>query len=121
MRASSSWFDEGLRNNDAGNLLLTQAVTGALEQELEIGRLRATLERIAGWELVVTRPAHATPFSFPLMVERFREEVATEKLGERIARLLLELEEAAESEVSVEVTGGAAKAPKGTQKRKSPS
>ena len=121
VQASSSLFYEVFRKHDAGNLLLTQAQTEALEQELEIGRLRATLERIAGWELVVTRPAHATPFSFPLMVERFREEVTTEKLGERIARLLLELEEAAESEVSVEVTGGAAKAPKGTQKRKSPS
>ncbi len=100
VQASASLFYEVFRRHDAGNLLLTQAETEALEQELEIGRLRATLERIAKWELVVTRPAHATPFSFPLMVERFREEVTTEKLGERIARLLSELEAAADDETA---------------------
>ena len=96
VQASSSLFYEVFRKHDAGNLLLTQADAEALEQELEIGRLRATLERMAQWELVIARPAHATPFSFPLMVERFREEVTTEKLGERIARMLAELEAAAE-------------------------
>jgi ATP-dependent Lhr-like helicase len=94
-QATSSLFYEVFRKHDAGNLLLTQAETEALEQELEIGRLRATLERVADWELCVTRPGHATPFSFPLMVERFREEVTTEKLAERIARMLGELEAAA--------------------------
>ncbi len=98
VQASSSLFYEVFRKHDAGNLLLTQAETEALEQELEIGRLRATLERMARWELVITRPARATPFSFPLMVERFREEVTTEKLGERIARLLGELEAAADGD-----------------------
>jgi ATP-dependent Lhr-like helicase len=96
VQASSSLFYEVFRRHDAGNLLLVQAEREALEQELEIGRLRATLERIATWKLVVTRPPHATPFSFPLMVERFREEVTTEKLGQRIERMLAELEAAAD-------------------------
>jgi Lhr-like helicase len=95
VQASSSLFYEVFRKHDAGNLLLTQAETEALEQELEIGRLRETLERIATWELCITRPEHATPFSFPLMVERFREEVTTEKLNQRIERMLAELEAAA--------------------------
>ena len=97
-QATSSLFYEVFRQHDAGNLLLTQAEAEALEQELEIGRLRTTLERVAEWELTITRPGHATPFSFPLMVERFREEVTTEKLAERIARMLAELEAAAEDE-----------------------
>ncbi|MEO8937317.1 MAG: ligase-associated DNA damage response DEXH box helicase [Burkholderiaceae bacterium] len=95
VQASSSLFYEVFRKHDAGNLLLTQAETEALEQELDIGRLRGTLERVATWDLCITRPAHATPFSFPLMIERFREEVSTEKLAERIARMLAELEAAA--------------------------
>jgi ATP-dependent Lhr-like helicase len=98
VQASSSLFYEVFRKHDAGNLLLTQAESEALEQELEIGRLRATLERIATWELCITRPGHATPFSFPLMVERFREEVTTEQLNQRIARMLAELEAAAAEE-----------------------
>jgi ATP-dependent helicase Lhr and Lhr-like helicase len=98
VQATSSLFYEVFRKHDAGNLLLTQAESEALEQELEIGRLRSTLERIATCELCITHPAHATPFSFPLMVERFREEVTTERLGERIARMLAELEAVASEE-----------------------
>jgi ATP-dependent Lhr-like helicase len=37
----------------------------------------------------------ATPFAFPLMVERFREKVTTEKLSDRVARMVRELEKAA--------------------------
>jgi len=102
VQASASLFYEVFRKHDAGNLLLTQAETEALEQELEIGRLRATLERIATWELCITRPGHATPFSFPLMVERFREEVTTEQLATRIQRLLTELEAVATAEGEVD-------------------
>ena len=100
VQASSSLFYEVFRKHDANNLLLTQAQQEALEQELEIGRLRDTLERVATWDIVITRPGHATPFSFPLMVERFREEVTTEKLNDRIARMLGELEAAANEEVA---------------------
>ena len=96
VQASSSLFYEVFRKHEPGNLLLSQAETEALEQELEIGRLRSTLERMATWRRVVVRPKRPTPFSFPLMVERFREEVTTEKLGERIKRMLAELEAAAE-------------------------
>ena len=95
VQASASLFYEVFKQHDAGNLLLTQAETEALEQELDIGRLRATLERVADWDLCVMHPGNATPFSFPLMVERFREEVSTEKLAERIARMLADLEAAA--------------------------
>ena len=119
VQASSSLFYEVFRKHDAGNLLLSQAETEALEQELEIGRLRATLERMAQWELVITRPAHATPFSFPLMVERFREEVTTEKLGERIARMLAELEAAAEDTLPENVSKSSARRANKTRVTKS--
>lgn len=107
IQATSGLFYEVFRQHDAGNLLLTQAETEALEQELEIGRLRETLERIATWELCITHPGHATPFSFPLMIERFREEVTTEKLNERIARMLKELDAAAD-EIAKEADDGKA-------------
>ncbi len=97
IQATSSLFYEVFRKHDQGNLLLSQAEREALEQELEIGRLRATLERIATWDLCITHPPHSTPFSFPLMIERFREEVTTEQLNQRIARLLVELEGAADA------------------------
>jgi ATP-dependent Lhr-like helicase len=36
-----------------------------------------------------------TPFAFPLMVERLREQVTTEKLSARIERMVAEVERAA--------------------------
>jgi ATP-dependent Lhr-like helicase len=35
---------------------------------------------------------HPSPMSLPLMVERFREELTTEKLSARLDRLLREIE-----------------------------
>jgi ATP-dependent helicase Lhr and Lhr-like helicase len=81
---------------DAGNLLLTQSENEVLEQELELKRLREALKRMHTWQRVITRPPRFTPFSFALIVERFREQVTTEKLADRVQRMLAELEAAAE-------------------------
>ncbi len=95
LQASASLFFEVFRKHDAGNLLLTQAQTEVLEQELELQRLRETLEELRGRSLQVCSITRATPFGFPLMVERFREKLSTEKLSDRVARMLQELEKAA--------------------------
>jgi ATP-dependent Lhr-like helicase len=95
VQASSSLFFEVFRKHDRGNLLFGQAETEALEQELEIRRLRATLGAMRRRRLVFTRPRRFTPFAFPLMVERLREAVSTEKLADRVQRLVAELESAA--------------------------
>ncbi|HEY4317585.1 MAG TPA: ligase-associated DNA damage response DEXH box helicase [Herbaspirillum sp.] len=95
LQASSSLFFEVFRKHDRGNLLLTQAQTEVLEQELELGRLRDCLLALRTRRLDVHRIGRATPFGFPLMVERFREKLSTEKLSDRVARMLRELEKAA--------------------------
>src|SRR5207237_4058244 len=46
LQASSGLFFEVFRKYDKGNLLLSQAEQEVLSQELELSRLRATLERI---------------------------------------------------------------------------
>lgn len=95
IQASSSLFFEVFRKHDAGNLLLTQAQREVLEQELELNRLRATLEELQGRAVSFHETKRATPFGFALMVERFREKLSTEKLSDRVARVLRELEKAA--------------------------
>jgi ATP-dependent Lhr-like helicase len=95
IQASSSLFFEVFRKHDAGNLLLTQAQREVLEQELELTRLRDTLGELHGRALAFCDVARATPFGFALMVERFREKLTTEKLSDRVARMLRELEKAA--------------------------
>ncbi|SFC97505.1 ligase-associated DNA damage response DEXH box helicase [Massilia yuzhufengensis] len=95
LQASSSLFFEVFRKHDAGNLLLTQAQREVLEQELELTRLRETLDELHGRRVAFREVRRATPFGFALMVERFREKVSTEKLSDRVARMVRELEKAA--------------------------
>ncbi|GAB3460571.1 ligase-associated DNA damage response DEXH box helicase [Massilia terrae] len=95
LQASSSLFFEVFSKHDAGNLLLTQAQREVLEQELELGRLRDTLDELHARRVALREVRRATPFAFPLMVERFREKVSTEKLSDRVARMVRELEKAA--------------------------
>jgi ATP-dependent Lhr-like helicase len=88
VQASSSLFWEVFRKYDAGNRLLTQAEGEVLAQELEIERLRATLKRMAAQRAELVDLAVPSPFALPLMVERFREELSTEKLADRLQRIL---------------------------------
>ncbi|WP_426190689.1 ligase-associated DNA damage response DEXH box helicase [Massilia sp. DWR3-1-1] len=95
IQASSSLFFEVFRKHDAANLLLLQARREVMEQELELTRLRATLGMLHGRRLALCEIRRATPFGFALMVERLREKVSTEKLSDRVARMVRELEKAA--------------------------
>jgi ATP-dependent Lhr-like helicase len=96
LQASSSLFYEVFAQYDAGNLLLGQAQTEVLSQELEIARLGATLERMRGQVVQQVDLAVPSPFALPLMVERFREKLTTEKLNDRLARMLKDMERAAD-------------------------
>lgn len=95
LQASSSLFYEVFRKYDAGNKLLAQAEREVLEQELELERLRQALARMREQKVHYRLLSRPTPFAFPLMVERFREQVTTEHLGARIERMLADLERAA--------------------------
>ena len=95
LQASSSLFYEVFRKYDPSNRLLLQSEQELLAQELEIGRLRNSLERMEAQQLVLKVLVRPTPFSFPLMVERFREQLSSESVAERIARMVQQLEKEA--------------------------
>ncbi len=95
LQASSSLFYEVFCKYDPTNRLLRQAEQELLAHELEIGRLQASLVRMAAQRRVVQQLERPTPFSFPLIVERFREQLSNEKLADRIARMVAQLEQAA--------------------------
>ncbi len=92
LQASSSLFYEVFRQYDANNQLLAQAQTEVLSQELQLQRLRDTLDRLRKRELRFIELKKPSPFSFPLLIERLREKLSTEKLSDRIARMLKEME-----------------------------
>jgi len=97
LQASSSLFYQVFREYDPRNMLLTQAEREVLAQELELGRLRRVLARMRASRLQWQPLARATPLSFPLMVERLREKLSSEKLADRVARMLADLEKAADA------------------------
>ncbi|HEY9065967.1 MAG TPA: ligase-associated DNA damage response DEXH box helicase [Burkholderiaceae bacterium] len=102
LQASSSLFYEVFAKYDAGNLLLSQAQTEVLNQELDIARLAAALQRMRGQRVEFAELAVPSPFALPLMVERFREKLSTEKLKDRLDRLLKDMELAADRRAEAE-------------------
>jgi len=94
LQASSSLFFEVFRKYDAGNRLLGQAEAEVLAQELDLQRLHATLDTLARLPLDLVELRAPSPFALPLMVERLREQLSTEKLKDRLDRLLAEGEAA---------------------------
>ena len=96
LQASSSLFFEVFRKYDAANLLLTQAQTEVLSQELDIARLTATLNKISARRIDFVDLKAPSPISLPLMVERLREKLSTEKLADRLQRIIRDAEKVAD-------------------------
>ena len=94
IQASSSLFYEVFRKYDGDNRLLAQSEAEVLAQELEIGRLAEVLARLRGQRLELVELKVPSPFALPLMVERFREKLTTEKLAERLERILRDADKA---------------------------
>ncbi|WP_416738854.1 ligase-associated DNA damage response DEXH box helicase [Pseudomonas sp. NFX71] len=97
VQASSGLFYEVFKQYDAGNLLLAQAGEEVLRNELDIHRLEKTLEHISRLRLDVHPVKRPTPLGFPLLVERMRESMSSEKLADRIRRMVSDLENTAET------------------------
>ena len=91
LQASSSLFYEVFRQYDAGNLLLGQAESEVLSQELDIERLGQSLENLVAKRIDFVELAMPSPMSLPLMVERLREKLSTEKLNDRLQRMLKDM------------------------------
>jgi ATP-dependent Lhr-like helicase len=94
LQASAGLFFEVFRKYDPANRLLTQAEQEVLSQELELGRLTETLQRLSRWRRQTVTLTAPSPFALPLMIERLREQLSTEKLKDRLDRLLAQSEAA---------------------------
>ena len=95
LQASSGLFFDVFQRYDSGNMLLGQAHREVLERQLERTRLGFTLQRISEAKLVVTNPKRTPPLAFPMLVDRTREKLSSEKLADRIRRMQSVLERAA--------------------------
>lgn len=80
---------EVFREFDPDNLLFRQAYDELIDQQMEWTRLKSVLERLQKRVITPSFPAHPTPFSFPLVVDRLREKLSSEQLDHRIKKMLV--------------------------------
>jgi ATP-dependent Lhr-like helicase len=90
LQSSSQLFFNVFNDYDAHNLLLRQAYEEVMDFQLEEIRLRRALERIAKQKIVITRPDKPSPFAFPIIVDRLREKLTSEKLEDRIKKMAVQ-------------------------------
>ena len=90
LQSSSQLFFNVFHEYESDNLLLLQSLEEVMDFQLEEARLRKALERIGTQKIVITQPEKPTPFAFPIMVDRTREKLTSEKLEDRIKKMKLE-------------------------------
>ena len=91
LQSSSQLFFDVFRDYEADNLLFQQAFTETFEHQLEEGRLQQALERIEHQEVVWKECEQPTPLSFPIITDRLREKLSSEKLADRIKKMTAKL------------------------------
>lgn len=93
LQSSSQLFFNVFHDYEAHNLLLRQAYEEVMDFQLEEARMRKALERIARQKIILTKPEKPTPFSFPIMVDRLREKLTTEKIEDQIRKMVIKYAE----------------------------
>ena len=88
LQSHSGLIFEVFREFDPDNLLFRQAYDELIDQQMEWKRLRSVLDRLQKRVIKPSFPAHPTPFSFPLVVDRLREKLSSEQLEHRIKKML---------------------------------
>jgi ATP-dependent Lhr-like helicase len=76
---------------DPDSILLRQAFQEVLNEQMEEHRLRAMLNRIEESTITITHPKQLTPFCFPVKVDSMRESMSSEKLEDRIKKMIKQL------------------------------
>ena len=87
LQSNSQLLFEVFKDYEPDNLLFLQAYRETFEHQLEEGRLRLALERIGSQNIVWKKCRKPTPFSFPIITDRLREKMSSEKLADRIKKM----------------------------------
>jgi ATP-dependent Lhr-like helicase len=92
LQASSQLIFEVFKDYEPDNLLYRQTFDEVLTFQLEEIRMRKSLLKIISSHIIISKPAKATPFSFPIIVDRLsREKLTSEKLEDRIKKMTIDL------------------------------
>jgi ATP-dependent Lhr-like helicase len=91
LQSSASLLFNVFMEYDPGSILLRQAFQEVMNEQMEEHRLRAMLKRIEESTITITRPKQLTPFCFPVKVDSMRESMSSEKLEDRIKKMIKQL------------------------------
>ncbi|MEX0686455.1 MAG: ligase-associated DNA damage response DEXH box helicase [Balneolales bacterium] len=91
LQASSQMLFEVFQRYDPNNLLLNQSFHEIMQYQHKEANLRKALDRINQGRMLIRKPSKITPFAFPIMVDRLREKLTSEKLHDRIRNLQRQL------------------------------
>lgn len=92
LQSSASLLFNVFNEYDKDNLLLRQAYQEVMDQQMEEVRLRSMLQRIRQSAIIIKFPGQLTPFCFPVKVDSMREDLSSEKLEERVKKMIHQLE-----------------------------
>jgi ATP-dependent Lhr-like helicase len=92
LQSSAQLLFDVFQQHEKDNLLVKQAYDEVLHVQLEQDRLQKTLLRIAGQDIRIKYTDKATPFAFPIMIDRLRQRLSSEKLEDRIAKMQLQVQ-----------------------------
>jgi ATP-dependent helicase Lhr and Lhr-like helicase len=90
LQISAALLFDVFRKHEPDHLLLEQARREVIEEQLELPRLQAALERLAGSTWQLERTPRPGPLAFPLLVERLNNRLSNESVLERVQRLIAE-------------------------------
>lgn len=93
LQSSSELLFDIFVKYDRDNLLVNQAYQEALRMELDEERISQALQAMAKKRIMITPIARPTPFAFPILVDRLRQNLTSEQVEHRIATMQLKLED----------------------------
>lgn len=93
LQASSELLFEVFSKYEPESLLLKQAYDEMLQYQLEYYRMLNALHRIGKQRTVIKSLITPSPFSFPILVDRMREKVTSERLEDRVKKMQIRFEQ----------------------------
>jgi ATP-dependent Lhr-like helicase len=90
LQISAALLFDVFQKHEPDHLLLEQARREVIEEQLELPRLQAALERLAASRWLLERTLRPGPLAFPLLVERLNNRMSNESVLERVQRLIAE-------------------------------
>ena len=90
LQISAALLFDVFQKHEPGHLLMEQARREVIEEQLELPRLQAALERLAASRWLLERTPRPGPLAFPLLVERLNNRMSNESVLERVQRLIAE-------------------------------